>query len=164
LSAEVIAASNQTNLSVSRLTTGASNSVAISFDEVGPGEGAVFALLHTSPERFVLLRGAIAGMHDAPQDRGRVRHPFNPLPAQIPTSFKAVGRVAFVLTFAIGALLVLLSAFSSRLAPIWGPHLGPFMSVIEGVSDVIYAILAFIVLAQTRRQFPEDLALPELTD
>jgi hypothetical protein len=36
------------------------------------------------------------------------------------------------------------------------------MSIIEGVSDVMYAGLAFIVLAQTRRRFPEDLVIPEL--
>jgi hypothetical protein len=60
--------------------------------------------------------------------------------------------------------LVLLSAFRPQLAILFGPHVGPAMNVIEGVSDVIYAGLAIILLAQTRRRFPEDLAIPELVD
>jgi hypothetical protein len=38
------------------------------------------------------------------------------------------------------------------------------MTVIESVSDVIYAVLALMLLAQMRRRFPEDLAIPELAD
>jgi hypothetical protein len=58
--------------------------------------------------------------------------------------------------------LVLLSAFRPQLAIVFGPYVGPVMNVIEGLSDVIYAGLAFIVIAQTRRRFPDELAIPEL--
>lgn len=162
LSARIVkTASSESNVSV---TDPGGKTVAITLDELGRGEGAVLEIVHTSLERFGVLRGTISGMPRGPQDRGRIRHPFNPLPWQIPSSFKAIGNTAFVLTFGIGALLVLISAFGSYLLPVFGPHVGPVMSVIEGVSDVIYAGLAFIVIAQTRQRFPEDLATPELVE
>jgi hypothetical protein len=162
LTAQVVKTSSGSNVSVCQTKAEQNKTAAITFDELGPGEGAVLEIFHTSSERFGVFRGAISGMPRGPQDRGRVRHPFNPLPSQVPGSFKAIGNTVFVLTFGIGALLVLLSAFASYLAPVFGPHVGPAMSIIEGVSDVMYAGLAFIVLAQTRRRFPEDLVIPEL--
>lgn len=164
LTAEVIKASTRSNVSASQAQAGALNAAAIFFDELGPGEGVVIEVLHTSAERFGVLKGSIKGMPGPAKDRGRIRHPFNPLPSQVPTSFKAIGSTALVLTFGIGALLVLLSAFGSSLAPLFGPHVGPAMSVIEGVSDVIYAGLALALIVQMRRRFPEDLAIPALVD
>lgn len=163
LTARVLKTSGGSNVAVSQANADR-NAVAITFDELGRGDGAVLEIVHTSSERFGVLRGAVSGMPRGPQDRGRVRHPFNPLPYQVPSSFKAIGNTVFVLTFGFGALLVLLSAFASQLAAVFGPHVGPVMSVIEGVSDVIYAGLAFLVLAQTRQRFPEDLVVPELVD
>jgi hypothetical protein len=164
ITARVMKSSGQANLSLDRAKAGMANAVHITFDELGPGEGGVAEILHTSSERFGALRGAITGMRGAPQSRGQLRPPFNPLPSQVPVSFKAIGYTAFVLTFGIGALLVLLSAFGPSLALVLGPHVGPVMSVIEGTADVIYAGLALIVLVQTRRRFPEDLSFPELVD
>jgi hypothetical protein len=162
--ARVMKSSNHSNVSVSREKSNAANAVTVTFDELGPGDGAVIEILHTSPDRFGVLLGAIRGMAAGPQDRGPLRRPFNPLPSQVPAAFKAIGTTAFVLIFGIGALLVLLSAFGPHLALRFGPHVGPVMTVIESVSDVIYAVLALMLLAQMRRRFPEDLAIPELAD
>ena len=164
LTAVVVRASTRSNVSVSQPQVGALNATAIFFDELGPGEGVVIEVLHTSAERFGVLNGSIKRMLGPAKDRGRIRHPFNPLPSQVPTSFKAIGNTAFVLTFGIGALLLLLSAFGSSLAPLLGPHVGPAMSVIEGVSDVIYAGLALVLIGQMRQRFPEDLAIPALVE
>lgn len=163
LSARVLKVSGEFTASVCRMN-GSEKTVAMTFQELGKGEGAVVEILHTSSEQFGVLRGAISGMPRGPVNRGRVRHPFNPLPSQVPSSFKAIGNTAFVLTFGVGALLVVLSAFTPYLAPVFGPHVAPAMSLIEGVSDIIYAGFAIMVLAQTRRRFPEDLVVPELVD
>jgi hypothetical protein len=164
VAAHVVKATDGSNVSVCVPNSGTASAARIAFNELGKGEGAVIEILHTSQERFVTLTGALLGMPLQMQIRGRVRHPFNPLPSQVPVSFKAIGHTAFILVFGIGALLVLLSAFRPQLAILFGPHVGPAMNVIEGVSDVIYAGLAIILLAQTRRRFPEDLAIPELVD
>jgi len=164
VSAQVVKPLSGGTLSVGQPNAREANSVAITFDEFNRGDGAVLEILHTSAQRFGVLRGGISGMPSGPVDRGRVRAPFNPLPSQVPTSVKAIGNTAFVLIFALGAFLVLLSAFGSYLLPVFGPHVGPAMGIIEGISDVIYAGLAFVVIAQTRRRFPEDLAIPELVE
>jgi hypothetical protein len=162
IAARVVAASNDGDVSVRAGNADTVNAVRIIFDELGKGEGAVIEILHTSAERCGILAGARSGTRLDVRDRGLVRHPFHPLPSQVPASFKAVGSSAFVLIFGIGALLVLLSAFRPQLAIVFGPYVGPVMNVIEGLSDVIYAGLAFIVIAQTRRRFPDELAIPEL--
>jgi hypothetical protein len=162
IAAAVVKASNDSNVYVTMGNAGTANAVTIAFDELGKGEGAVIEILHTSAERCGILAGARSGTRLDVRDRGLVRHPFHPLPSQVPASFKAVGSSAFVLIFGIGALLVLLSAFRPQLAIVFGPYVGPVMNVIEGLSDVIYAGLAFIVIAQTRRRFPDELAIPEL--
>lgn len=134
------------------------------FELLGPGEGAVLEILHTATEPFGRIAGTIGGAPVNTENRGRLRAPFNPLPNQVPSGFKAIGSTTFIVTFAIGALLVLLSAFGSHLALALGPHVGPVMSVIEGISDVIYAIFALVLINEMRRRFPEPLAIPELVE
>jgi hypothetical protein len=164
VAASVMKASSGRNVHTGLANGGYSDSVTIVFDELGKSEGAVIEILHTSSEPGGIVLGSLQGTPLNLQNRGRLRRPFNPLPSQVPTAFKAIGYTAFVLVFGIGALLVLLSAFRSPLAAVFGPHVEPTMNVIEGASDIIYAGLALILIAQTRRRFPEDLSIPELSD
>jgi hypothetical protein len=164
IAANVVKATSEDNAIRVDLPANAERSAPIRISTLGPGEGAVFEILHTASQPFVLVRGAVNNMPAGAENRGRIQHPFNPLPEQVPVSFKTIGNTAFVLTFGIGALFVLFSAFSTQLAQLFGPHVAPVMGFIEGASDVIYAGLALLIIAQMRRRFPEKLAIRQLVD
>jgi hypothetical protein len=164
IAANVVKATSEDSRFHVDLPAQGARAVRIGFSDLGPGEGAVLEILHTASQPFGVVCGGGKNMPAGAENRGRVRQAFNPLPNQIPAGFKAIATTAFILTFGIGAVFVLLSAFSSQLAQIFGPHIAPVMGVIEGASDVIYAALALILIAQIRRRFPEELAVPQLVD